>query len=240
MPHNPSGREPRDDLSRYLLHFHPTSQITMTKSTIFVDEVTIPTGSVISSDPEREFADRILHLVEDKIHAAVGNAAKEKFVIRHPHSGRVLDVTAAGVENGTKVQLWEANQTKAREWKFDEGGSIINPRSGKCLTARGYECGGSPGLVIWEPYNNGDDKPQGVDVHYGRHDHPQGDRKGLDGNKRQPPRARGSTRAQGHAPAVAVAATFFDEVRGVLSIKYRILVPGLHGRTSVVRPPRHQ
>jgi Ricin-type beta-trefoil lectin domain len=132
----------------------------MTKSTIFIDEVTIPEGSVVSREPEHELADRILHLVEDKLHAAVVNAAKERFVIRHPHSGRVLDVSAAGVANGTKVQLWDANRTKAQEWKFDEDGLIVNPRSGKCLTAHGYECGGSPSLVIWEPYNNGDDKEQ--------------------------------------------------------------------------------
>jgi Ricin-type beta-trefoil lectin domain-like len=178
----------------------------MTTSTIFVDEVTIPEGSVVSREPEHELADRILHLVEDKLHATVVNAAKERFVIRHPHSGRVLDVSAAGVANGTKVQLWDANKTKAQEWKFDDDGLIINPRSGKCLTAHGYECGGSPSLVIWVA---------GVDVHGGRHAHSQGDRKGPDRNERQPPRDRGSQRAQGHAAAVAAGAAFFDEMKVV-------------------------
>jgi Ricin-type beta-trefoil lectin domain-like len=60
----------------------------------------------------------------------------------------VMDVSGAGIDNGTKVRLWDANRTKAQEWVFDneDGGLIVNPHSGKCLPAHGTIAAGRPAL----------------------------------------------------------------------------------------------
>lgn len=115
-------------------------------------------STFVSSDPDQALVDRILQVLEGSVRDAVRNATKERYVIRHPQSGRVLDVKASGTANGTLVQLWEMNGTDAQVWTIDENGLITNPQSGKCLNAQGYDQGGSSTLAIAEPNKNGDYK----------------------------------------------------------------------------------
>jgi hypothetical protein len=85
----------------------------------------------------------------------------ERFTIRHPSSSRFLDVRYSECENGSRVHLWERNGTGAQTWVFGEGGFILNPMSGKCLNAGGYDRGpGKETIQIWEKPLNGDYKSQ--------------------------------------------------------------------------------
>jgi Ricin-type beta-trefoil lectin domain len=117
-------------------------------------------STFVSSDPEQALVDRVLHVLEGSVRDAVRIAAKERYVIRHPQAGRVLDVKASGTANGTLVQLLEMNGTEAQVWTMGENGLITNPPSGKCLNAQGYDQGGSTRLGIMEPNKNGDYKSQ--------------------------------------------------------------------------------
>jgi predicted methyltransferase MtxX (methanogen marker protein 4) len=71
---------------------------------------------VSQHDPEQVLVDKVLQVLEGSVRAAVRNATKERYVIRHPQSGRVLDVKASGKANGTVVHLWEMNGTEAQVW----------------------------------------------------------------------------------------------------------------------------
>lgn len=52
--------------------------------------------------------------------------------------GRCMDVASGGTADGAVVQLWECNGTGAQSWTYRSGDqAIVNPQSGKCLTAVG-------------------------------------------------------------------------------------------------------
>jgi Ricin-type beta-trefoil lectin domain len=116
---------------------------------------------VSQPDPDQALVDNVFRVLEGSVREAVRNATKERYVIRHPQSGRVLHVKASGTANGTVVQLWEMNGTEAQVWTLDDStGLITNPNSGKCLDAQGYDQNGSSSLAIMEPNKGGDHKSQ--------------------------------------------------------------------------------
>ena len=47
--------------------------------------------------------------------------------------GKCLDVRSSGTANGTEVQLWTCNGTGAQRWVSQDGGTLKNPQSNKCL-----------------------------------------------------------------------------------------------------------
>ncbi|RMI45540.1 hypothetical protein EBO15_09855 [Actinomadura harenae] len=63
--------------------------------------------------------------------------------------GKCLDVSDSGTADGTKVQLWECNNSPAQLWHVERpvdsnltqfpGVKLVNPRSHKCLQIQGYE-----------------------------------------------------------------------------------------------------
>jgi len=62
--------------------------------------------------------------------------------------GMCMDVTSSGTEDGTDVQLWECNGTGAQQWRTGPNGSLVNPRSGKCLDGPNIP-ENDPRLEIW-------------------------------------------------------------------------------------------
>ena len=46
---------------------------------------------------------------------------------------KCLDVRGAGTADGTPVQLFTCNGTRAQRWFYTVSGQILNPPSGKCL-----------------------------------------------------------------------------------------------------------
>ncbi|MFC0496019.1 RICIN domain-containing protein [Streptomyces mutabilis] len=70
-----------------------------------------------------------------------------------------LDVSGAGKEDATRVQLWDCNGSLGQTWRATSEGTLVNPNSGKCLdvadggTANGtkvqiYTCNGT-GAQEW-------------------------------------------------------------------------------------------
>ncbi|MGW9249841.1 RICIN domain-containing protein [Streptomyces badius] len=48
-----------------------------------------------------------------------------------------LDVSGAGRENATPVQLWDCNGSAGQTWQVMPPGTLVNPNSGKCLDVAG-------------------------------------------------------------------------------------------------------
>ncbi|CAM5608321.1 Ricin B lectin domain-containing protein OS=Streptomyces griseomycini OX=66895 GN=FHS37_003932 PE=4 SV=1 [Streptomyces griseomycini] len=44
-----------------------------------------------------------------------------------------LDVSGAGTEDATRVQLWDCNGSLGQTWRATPEGTLVNPNSGKCL-----------------------------------------------------------------------------------------------------------
>lgn len=65
----------------------------------------------------------------------------------NPQTGKCLDVNGASTADGALVQLWTCNGTSAQDWQVNGNGTIVNPRSGKCLDAAGSANGSR--LQIW-------------------------------------------------------------------------------------------
>ncbi|MBC2900255.1 RICIN domain-containing protein [Streptomyces cupreus] len=77
-----------------------------------------------------------------------------------PDGGKhCLDVSGAGTQDATRVQLWDCNGSLGQTWTIRSGGTLVNPNSGKCLdvadagTANGtkvqiYTCNGT-GAQQW-------------------------------------------------------------------------------------------
>ncbi|MER7277926.1 RICIN domain-containing protein [Dactylosporangium sp. NPDC000244] len=61
-------------------------------------------------------------------------------------SNRCVDVDAQGTADGTKVQLWDCNNSGAQKW-VRSGNTFVNPQSGKCLDVRGQ--GTANGTQVW-------------------------------------------------------------------------------------------
>lgn len=53
--------------------------------------------------------------------------AQQKVNIKIPHSGKCLDVAAAGTHNGAIIQQWDCNGTKAQEFTISNVGTITPP-----------------------------------------------------------------------------------------------------------------
>jgi len=52
--------------------------------------------------------------------------------------GKCMDVSGGGTADGAVVQLWTCNGTAAQNWTYQSANSaVVNPQSGKCLTAVG-------------------------------------------------------------------------------------------------------
>ncbi|MFC1435730.1 ricin-type beta-trefoil lectin domain protein [Streptacidiphilus sp. N1-3] len=78
-------------------------------------------------------------------------------------SGKCLDVNTGSSANGTKVQIWDCNNTPAQAWTAHSDGTLR--ALGKCLDATGggtangtpvelWDCNGG-GNQVWQPYNGG-------------------------------------------------------------------------------------
>lgn len=51
------------------------------------------------------------------------------YKIRHVYSGKYVDVSNAGVTNGTKIHLWDGNDTCAQKWAIEAAGDKYEIRS---------------------------------------------------------------------------------------------------------------
>ena len=62
--------------------------------------------------------------------------------------GKCLDVDHQGTEDGTQIQIWECNGTKAQKWSLEKG--QIRGFAGKCLDVdhQGTEDGTK--IQLWE------------------------------------------------------------------------------------------
>jgi hypothetical protein len=56
-----------------------------------------------------------------------------------------MDINGGGTADGTKVDLYDCNNTAAQVFIPQSNGSLYNPQSGKCLDDTGY--GGSARLA---------------------------------------------------------------------------------------------
>ena len=76
------------------------------------------------------------------------------------YAGLCLDDYHSGAANGTEVDLYRCNNTRAQSWFFnyseDTGGEIVgeiaNDGSGKCLNDAGYGGAGSK-VILWDCTN---------------------------------------------------------------------------------------
>jgi hypothetical protein len=73
--------------------------------------------------------------------------------------GACLDAAGGGTANGTAVQLYTCNATGAQNWTLRTNGELVNPASGRCLTAPAgaglqlADCTGSAGQTWRFPPN---------------------------------------------------------------------------------------
>jgi hypothetical protein len=63
-------------------------------------------------------------------------------------------VNAAGISNGTTVDLYNCNGTGAQVWVAQSGGALLNPASGKCLDDTGWSTTPGTQLQIWSCSGN--------------------------------------------------------------------------------------
>ncbi|MFE0801336.1 RICIN domain-containing protein [Streptomyces sp. NPDC058812] len=86
-------------------------------------------------------------------------ATPTRFTYSPDGGAHCLDVSGAGKENATPVQLWDCNGSLGQIWQTTPEGTLVNPNSGKCLdvadggTANGttvqiYTCNGT-GAQQW-------------------------------------------------------------------------------------------
>lgn len=72
--------------------------------------------------------------------------------IRAPGLGnKCLDIASSGTANGTKVQLWDCNKTKAQQFELVETGTVINPPP-----TEANKCSGIPAWVVGKEYKVGE------------------------------------------------------------------------------------
>jgi hypothetical protein len=62
--------------------------------------------------------------------------------------GKCLDLSGGSTANGTKVQLWDCNNTGAQNWTASANGTLQD--SGKCLDATANGTGNGTLLEIWD------------------------------------------------------------------------------------------
>jgi type 1 glutamine amidotransferase len=64
---------------------------------------------------------------------------------------RALDkcMEVSGTANAAAVRLWTCNGSGGQNWTAGANGSLVNPRSGKCLDANGGSSADGTQLIIW-------------------------------------------------------------------------------------------
>jgi hypothetical protein len=60
-------------------------------------------------------------------------ATPARFTYSPDGGAHCLDVSGAGKENATPVQLWDCNGSLGQIWQLTPEGTLVNPNSGKCL-----------------------------------------------------------------------------------------------------------
>jgi hypothetical protein len=60
-----------------------------------------------------------------------------------------LDLTGAGIANGTQIQLWTCTGAGNQNWQPQADGTLKNPASGRCLDAGDNPANGNA-LFIWD------------------------------------------------------------------------------------------
>ncbi|WP_374351473.1 ricin-type beta-trefoil lectin domain protein [Chitinimonas sp.] len=64
--------------------------------------------------------------------------------------GKCLDVDHQGTANGTRVQLWSCNQTKAQNWIHIPRTGEIRGMAGKCLDVQNGDTDDYTPVQLWE------------------------------------------------------------------------------------------
>ena len=64
--------------------------------------------------------------------------------------GKCLDISGGGTANGTKVQLWDCNNTGAQVWIPQSNGSYWNPQSNRCLDDPNGSTTAGTQVQIWD------------------------------------------------------------------------------------------
>ncbi len=64
--------------------------------------------------------------------------------------GKCMDITGGGTANGTKVQLYDCNNTGAQVWIPQSNGSLYNPQSNRCLDDPSASTTPGTQVQIWD------------------------------------------------------------------------------------------
>ena len=73
---------------------------------------------------------------------------------------RALDkcLEVSGTANAAAVRLWTCNGGEGQNWTAGANGSVVNPRSGKCLDANGGSSADGTQLIIWSCHGGGNQR----------------------------------------------------------------------------------
>jgi hypothetical protein len=66
--------------------------------------------------------------------------------------GKCLD--ARSTANGSEAVLWTCNGTDGQKWLSRPDRTLFNPRSGRCLDAKGASSASGTQLIIWNCHSN--------------------------------------------------------------------------------------
>jgi hypothetical protein len=66
--------------------------------------------------------------------------------------GKCLD--ARSTANGSEVVLWTCSGTEGQKWLSRPDRTLFNPRSGRCLDAKGASSASGTQLIIWNCHSN--------------------------------------------------------------------------------------
>ncbi len=97
--------------------------------------------------------------VKSTVSAAVTSTAPitsgALYTLVNPNSGKALDVTAAGITNGTPVDIYTVNGAAAQQWQINSNGdgtyTLTNPHSGKALDVVSAGTANGTGIDIYPP-----------------------------------------------------------------------------------------
>jgi hypothetical protein len=64
--------------------------------------------------------------------------------------GKCLDIPGGGTANGTKLQLWDCNNTGAQVFIHRADNSYYNPQANKCLDDDGWSTTPGTQVIIWD------------------------------------------------------------------------------------------
>ncbi len=81
-------------------------------------------------------------------------AAEDLVQIVSRHGGKCLDVSGAGSQNGTNIQLWTCNGTAAQHFQVEKLSSgrvrFVNVASGKCVDVAGASTENGANIQLWD------------------------------------------------------------------------------------------